>query len=220
LLSILRSEGYANILWTCDGSDYVRDRTAPEVVNAIVRRLRPGAIILMHVESRPTAAALPELIREVKAQGYRFVNLSEALFPPEQRMPRYQETSSLLTYGGDWTEWSSPAESGGSLHCTKSQGATARTSFTGSTFELIAATGPNYGKALVTIDGGGARVVDLYSPAYQHRCSVLKVTGLAGTVHTALVSCSGTKNPASSGGYIDIDAVRVTGALLPTPRLP
>ena len=217
LLSILRSEGYANVLWTCDGTDYAHGRTAPQVVKAIVRRLRPGAIILMHVESQPTVAALPELIRQVKAQGYRFVNLSEALFPPEQRMPRYQQTSPLLTYLGDWSVWSSPSESGGSLYGTRSRGAAVRASFTGCTFELIAATGPNYGKALVAIDNGEAQEVDLYSPTYLHRISVFKVTDLADTVHTALISCSGTRNKASNGSYIDVDALRVAGALLQAP---
>jgi peptidoglycan/xylan/chitin deacetylase (PgdA/CDA1 family) len=220
LLRVLRSEGYVNILWTCDGSDYIPGRTAPQVVNAIVSRLRPGAIILMHVESEPTPVALPELIRQIKARGYRFVNLSEALFSPQQRMPRYQQTSPLLTYSGDWSEWSSPSESGGSLHYTRSEGAAVTASFTGTTFELLAVTGPNYGKALVAIDGGKAQEVDLYSPAYLHRCSVFKITDLADTVHTALISCSGAKNIASSGSYIDIDALRVAGALLQAPRLP
>ena len=42
-------------------------------------KLKPGAIILMHVGSKQTASILPTLLEEIKAQGYSFVTLREAL---------------------------------------------------------------------------------------------------------------------------------------------
>jgi peptidoglycan/xylan/chitin deacetylase (PgdA/CDA1 family) len=81
VLSVLGGRGYANIMWTCDGEDWRAGRTASQVTRTILGQLQPGAIILMHPDSGPTPAALPELIRQIKARGYRFVDLREALTP-------------------------------------------------------------------------------------------------------------------------------------------
>lgn len=52
------------------------------IVENVVGGARPGSIILMHImyDSRePTREALPQILEQLKAQGYRFVTVSELL---------------------------------------------------------------------------------------------------------------------------------------------
>jgi peptidoglycan/xylan/chitin deacetylase (PgdA/CDA1 family) len=213
VLSVLGDEGYVNIMWTARGGDTVAHRTSAQVVVNIMKSVRPGAIIVMHTRNEVTPKALPELIRRIKAKGYRFVTLSETLLSPEQRLSRYQQTSPLLAYLGKWSQQASALQSGGSLSRADSAGAKVVASFTGTTFELLALTGPECGKASVAIDGGTPQEVDLYSATEQHRVSVFLTSSLVDTTHVALISYTGAKNVASTGYSINVDAVRVAGTL-------
>jgi peptidoglycan/xylan/chitin deacetylase (PgdA/CDA1 family) len=217
VLSVLRSEGYADILWSCNSQDVNPGETAAEVVKTVLGDIQPGAIILMHAVAGPTPAALPEIIRQLKARGYGFVTLGAALFTPEQLTPRYQQSSPLLTYLGNWSTRSSASALGGSLYGAATKGAEVLVSFSGTSLELLAGTGPSYGRASLSIDGGPAVYPDLYGPSYVDRRSVFKITGLADTAHTAIISYSGTKNAASSGYSINIDALKVAGTLTQAP---
>ena len=77
--------------------------------------------------------------------------------------------------------------------------------FTESGFALIARTGPEFGRARVYVDGV-ADEIDLYSPSTRYQQVVLRKTLPHGT-HTVKVEWTGTRNPASSGTYIGIDAI-------------
>ena len=211
---ILGDEGYVHIMWTARGGDIVANRTSAQVVVGIMKNVRPGAIIVAHTRNEVTPRALPELIRRIRAKGYRFVTLGEALLSPEQKLSRYQQTSPLLAYLGNWSQQISALQSGGSLARTDSKGAKVVARFTGTTFELLALTGTECGKASVVIDGGAPQEVDLYSASEQHRVSIFATNSLVDGTHVALISCTGTKNAASTGYSINIDAVRVAGTLI------
>ncbi len=217
VLAVLGEEGYVHVLWTARGGDNVAHRSAAQVIAYIMEDVRPGAIIVMHTNNDVTPKALPELIRRLKAKGYGFVTLGEGLLSAEQRMARYQQTSPLLGYLGEWQTAVSALESGGSLSHTDIAGAAVLAAFTGSTLELIARTGPDCGKVQVTIDGGVSQEVDLYSPTEQHRATVFSRSDLEEKPHFALVRCLGKKDPASTGRLVDIDAVKVAGRLTQAP---
>ncbi len=220
LLSVLGNEGYVNVMWSSTAGD-----TAPGGVSAsraianVLTNLRPGAIILMHITHKSTPDAMPELIRQIKARGYRIVSLREALFDAEHREARYQQVCPQLAYMGTWQNYVSQAASGGSRYKGISKGAAVMAGFTGTTFELISYKGPDYGKALVSIDGGEPIELDLYYPWGTSRHRVLRVTGLSDGTHTALIWAPGTKNPASRGYQIDVDAMKVSGWLVSPPPL-
>jgi peptidoglycan/xylan/chitin deacetylase (PgdA/CDA1 family) len=213
VLKVLGEEGYANIMWTARGGDTVAHRSAAQVVVNIMRDVRPGAIVVMHTRNEVAPKALPELIRRLKAAGYSFVTLREALLSPEQQKSRYEQSSPLLAYMGAWNTKHSPLEAGGSVAEADSEGAAVLASFTGTTFELLAVTGPDRGKVSVVIDGGAPQVVDLFSSTEQHRATVFATSELSDTIHTALISWTGTKNEASAGYAVSVDAVRVSGKL-------
>jgi peptidoglycan/xylan/chitin deacetylase (PgdA/CDA1 family) len=88
------------VLWTVDTSDYRRPGTAA-IVHSIVSRAKPGAIILMHDAGgnrAETVAALPKVIAQLRARGYRLVTVPRLLLdnPP----PANQQLSSLIGSGG------------------------------------------------------------------------------------------------------------------------
>jgi peptidoglycan/xylan/chitin deacetylase (PgdA/CDA1 family) len=81
VLRTAASLGLATIMWEVDPSDY----TLPGVT-AIERRVlaqvRPGSIVLSHDGGGPrgqTLAAYPDIIRTLRARGYRFVTGPELL---------------------------------------------------------------------------------------------------------------------------------------------
>jgi peptidoglycan-N-acetylglucosamine deacetylase len=67
--------------WDADSLDW----TSPgceEIVRLVARRVRPGAIVLLHDgggDRRQTVCALPRVIRDLRSRGYRFVIVSKLL---------------------------------------------------------------------------------------------------------------------------------------------
>ena len=76
---LARSERTA-VLWTLDPDTHNDDLES--IVREVLDRVRPGAIILLHVELPKRAAsraALPVLVDSLRARGYRFVTVRELL---------------------------------------------------------------------------------------------------------------------------------------------
>jgi peptidoglycan/xylan/chitin deacetylase (PgdA/CDA1 family) len=84
---IVAELGYTSVFWTVDTLGWkgrTEGRTAATVVRRVLDALRPGMIVLMHVGgaedgSTLDADALPEIIRQIRARGYRFVRLDAYL---------------------------------------------------------------------------------------------------------------------------------------------
>ncbi len=68
------------VAWNVDGRDY-REVDPQRITKNVLDRLRPGAIILLHdgPDNGATILALPLILRQARARGYRFVLLP----PPE-----------------------------------------------------------------------------------------------------------------------------------------
>ena len=72
------------VLWTIDTGDYRRPGVRA-IVNAVLSRVRPGAIVLMHDGGGPreeTAAALPRVIARLRAERYDFATVPQLLGLP------------------------------------------------------------------------------------------------------------------------------------------
>jgi peptidoglycan/xylan/chitin deacetylase (PgdA/CDA1 family) len=72
------------VRWTVDSLGWQGTsggQTTQRVVNRVLAAAQPGAIVLLHIGSNPDdgttldAAALPQIIDGLRAQGYRFVTL-------------------------------------------------------------------------------------------------------------------------------------------------
>lgn len=75
------SLGLATILWQVDPSDYTLPGTAA-IEQRVLANVSPGGIVLSHDGGGPrgqTLAAYPDIIRVLRARGYRFVTVPELL---------------------------------------------------------------------------------------------------------------------------------------------
>jgi peptidoglycan-N-acetylglucosamine deacetylase len=80
-VALTRRMGMQTVLWDVDTSDYERPASF-DIVQRVLNGVKPGSIVLMHDGGGPreeTLGALPEIIKGLKAKGYRFVTLSKLL---------------------------------------------------------------------------------------------------------------------------------------------
>ena len=87
--------------------------------------------------------------------------------------------------------------------------------FNGTAIDYIAKTASTLGQAKLTLDGGSAVYVDLYSSTTKYKQKVWGVSGLTAGNHTLLIEWNGTRG-GGSGTTINLDAVDVLGVLVPT----
>lgn len=82
--SVLRtaaSLSLATIMWEVDPSDYTLPGVSA-IEQRVLSQVRPGSIVLSHDGGGPreqTLAAYPDIIRTLRARGYRFVTVPELL---------------------------------------------------------------------------------------------------------------------------------------------
>jgi peptidoglycan/xylan/chitin deacetylase (PgdA/CDA1 family) len=72
---LLAQRGKLDVLWSVDSRDYM-DPDPASIARRVLRRVRPGSIVLLH-DSPRTAAALPALLDGLLSRGYRLVRVRE-----------------------------------------------------------------------------------------------------------------------------------------------
>lgn len=72
--------GYATVMWSVDSLDWKNPGTQA-IVDRTLRLMHPGAIVLFHASDtcKFTHLALPTVLKQLKAEGYRFVTLDELI---------------------------------------------------------------------------------------------------------------------------------------------
>ncbi|RNB55903.1 polysaccharide deacetylase family protein [Brevibacillus gelatini] len=82
-LKTISATGYHTIAnFDVDPSDYIRTRTAEEIVNATLEQARSGSVILLHMlDDTHTVEALPIIIEKLRSKGYSFVKMTEMFGP-------------------------------------------------------------------------------------------------------------------------------------------
>ena len=135
----------------------------------------------------------------------------------QQVVRRYEETDARVTWYGAWGASANSKRSGGAWNFVNAADGSVNVSFNGTGIDLIGSTAPNYGKAKVTIDGTTTMTADFYTSGYLHNRKVLGITGLSNGPHTMTVEWTGTKNAASTGTGIGLDAVDIAGGIKQAP---
>jgi len=72
----IAGRGYATVLWDADTLDWETRNTKKTVKNALTGA-RPGGIILMHDIHPETVQAVPQIIKELREDGYTLVTVPE-----------------------------------------------------------------------------------------------------------------------------------------------
>jgi hypothetical protein len=125
----------------------------------------------------------------------------------------FQQDNAKLAYIGTWKKTTSSSASKGSFASCNDTNASVTITFSGTNLVWIAGTGPSYGQAKVTVDGGEGSTVDLYSAAAKWQVKIWDSGTLEMGSHIIMIERLGTKNTASTGMSINVDAFDVTGAL-------
>jgi N-acetylmuramoyl-L-alanine amidase len=127
---------------------------------------------------------------------------------------RYQDSDSLLAYTTGWnSSTATTPASGGSFSSAATPGAAVSASFNGTSLTWITEKSPVCGIASVNVDGGTAQTVDLFSATESWQQNVWSTGTLAPGDHTVTIECLGSKNEASGGTDIGVDAFDVMGKL-------
>ncbi|MDF2989335.1 MAG: putative xylanase/chitin deacetylase [Eubacterium sp.] len=67
------------IQWNVDSLDWKKEMSRQAILDRILKRTKPGAIILFHNDTQYTVELLPKIITELKAKGLSFASVSELI---------------------------------------------------------------------------------------------------------------------------------------------
>lgn len=79
LVETVNSTGRSIIQWDVDSLDY-RELTTAQMLQRIMKGVKSGSILLFHSGTKNTAAALPDIIEALIAEGYSFLPVSELIY--------------------------------------------------------------------------------------------------------------------------------------------
>jgi type II secretory pathway pseudopilin PulG len=131
----------------------------------------------------------------------------------------FDDTNSALALTGTWLRVTGQSGDFNSTETTSSTlNSTATLSFTGTSVQWIGTTGPNNGKATVSIDGGTATTVDTYSSTTNRQQLIYTKTGLTNASHTIVITVLHTSS--HTGFLVSIDAINVPGSPALEPFAP
>lgn len=74
------SAGHKTLQWDVDSLDW-KDLDPGDIITRVLKRVKPGSIMLFHNGAKNTPAALPQIIEKLQAEGYQFVTATELLLP-------------------------------------------------------------------------------------------------------------------------------------------
>lgn len=79
-IAAARAVGYTTVTWGTDSWDWMNPGVST-IINRVVTRIHPGDIVLLHASDtcKQTDLALPTIIKDLHAKGYRLVTLKELL---------------------------------------------------------------------------------------------------------------------------------------------
>lgn len=87
-LALLAELGMRTIQWDVVSGDPARGRTADGIVSTVMRKVKPGSIIIFHANGKGngTLAALKELVPKLRNSGFEFAVASELLASGEPEL--------------------------------------------------------------------------------------------------------------------------------------
>ncbi len=117
-----------------------------------------------------------------------------------------QEDSIKVQYGS-WAGYTNSAASSGNYRASIVPGAFASLKLTGTSFIWVTTTGPGMGTARVTIDALPPQDINLYSATTKWKAPIT-FSGLSDIEHDIRIEVLSTKDPASSGYMVVVDAFK------------
>jgi hypothetical protein len=122
---------------------------------------------------------------------------------------RYEQNVAAVAYTGTWSPNSGSFNSGGSAVLAMDAGSKAVFAFAGTGVSWIGYRDPWSGIAQVYLDGVLKSTIDTYSASAQAQAVLYSVNGLSNTTHSLTIVVTGTRDAASQGDWVWIDAFDV-----------
>lgn len=79
LITTLDGMGMKVIQWDVDSVDWKKP-SASDIKKKVLKGVKPGSILLFHNDLENTTEALPDILGELKSQGYEFVTVKDLIF--------------------------------------------------------------------------------------------------------------------------------------------
>jgi len=133
---------------------------------------------------------------------------------------KIQQNDPAVTYSGNWYLNTNPIMSGGSAELAMDANSSATVTFNGTGIAWIGYRDQWSGIANVYVDGAmQSPPVDTYAASEQPQSSVYSVSGLSEGAHSLRIVVTGTRDGASAGNWIWVDAFTVmdSNGLPPIP---
>jgi hypothetical protein len=155
------------------------------------------------------------------AEAQSNVVVVDAFDVQPQLVSHWQDTDPDAKFSAGWTKsspvffWSgsgvsNPPELPVTAQETELPGAKVDLPFRGTGISWIGYRGPDAGIAAVSVDGGPASEIDLYSPTAKYQPVVFTASALSDANHTLTIQSTGRKNAAASAARVVVDAFDVT----------
>ncbi len=125
-----------------------------------------------------------------------------------------EQSDPRIAYRGTWNVSPTSSASGGTFNSASAQGSSATIFFTGTAVRYVATTGPSFGRATLTLDGGSPVSVDLYSSSLRYKRVVWSAIDLSAGNHVLTINWTGQKNTRAKATAVNLDALMV--AAVPT----
>jgi peptidoglycan/xylan/chitin deacetylase (PgdA/CDA1 family) len=77
VLATAKACGMSGAFWTIDALPAEETGSPDAVAQWVIRRARPGAIVLMHNGMQATIGAIPKLVQGLRERGYKLVTITQ-----------------------------------------------------------------------------------------------------------------------------------------------
>jgi hypothetical protein len=206
ITSATPGNGTVTVAFTPPASDGGAPITGYTVTAAPGGATATGSTSPLAVTGLTNGVAYTFTVTATNAAGSGPASAPSAPVTPSAPKVTTEDTSATVAWNS-WAGVRDPAASGGGYRISPTAGATGSFAFSGSSVTWIARTGPDRGRATVTVDGISNGTVDLYSPTPGGRSSTYG--GLTSAAHTVTVTVLGTKRAAATGTSVTVDAFAV-----------
>ena len=126
-----------------------------------------------------------------------------------QNLHRREDESEFVIFSGNWGRYHDSFTSGSTISVTGNAFAKAKFSFYGDSVSWIGARSSFAGWACIYIDGIFQKYIDLYSPTMEYQEVLFTASGLDYGSHVITIQATGTKNSASTGTNVFVDAFEI-----------
>lgn len=79
VVQAMRETGHYTIQWDVDSLDW-KELSANEITERVLKRVKPGSIVLFHNAALHTPEALPKILESLQKDGYSIVPISQLIF--------------------------------------------------------------------------------------------------------------------------------------------